>query len=796
MAGQTINISVLADTSKFRRSMASLGRETGMSKLASTAKRTGAALLSLAKTASIAGAAAGVTLGKKAIDAAGDLEQSIGAIDTVFGKNAGQMHTWAAGAATSVGLTRNEFNELGTLIGTQLKNGGTAMDQLAPKTNSLIKLGADLSSMFGGTTREAVEALSSALKGERDPIERYGVSLNQAAIDAEAARLGFHKVGGTISAEANQAATLSLIMKQTADAHGNFARETNTLQHQQQVLKARLGNLAAELGMRLLPVATKVTAWASNQVGPAMAIATRAIGKIAPALRIAGQAWSAIMAGMQGKTPTVNLGPWTSRLAAAGAAMRTAWDASLSTLSRVAGFITGSLIPALSATISWLNRHRTAVAAVAAPFLTLAAAAKTYTATLALVKTAQAGYAAVTATVKAIQQAYVYGTYGQITAERGLLATQAGLLGALRTRIVLMGQDIAAGARVIASNTAQAASWVAQKTVMLAHVAVAGVVRAGQLAMAGAQWALNAAMSANPIGLVVIALAALGAGLVIAWKKSATFRAVVTGAWNAVKAAASAMGRAIMAVMRSVVAVLTSVIGAVKRWASNLTGSFGRAWTSARNATSRGISLVVSAIRRLPGRAASGLASLGSRIGAAFSRAWTAARNATSRGTSSLVSYVRSLPGRIVAGMGSIGSRTASIGRNIISGMVSGVRNSAGRLVSAARNAVGGAITAAKNKLGIHSPSRVFRTIGVQTVQGMVLGLQDRTNDLTRAATSIAETVTTNATPDAVDLSFSPSGHGAGSITVNVQCLDPTPAVGRIIVQAIRDAQRRGVAIA
>ncbi|XSS46005.1 hypothetical protein ACQBAU_16340 [Propionibacteriaceae bacterium Y2011] len=122
-------------------------------------------------------------------------------------------------------MTKNEFNELGAVIGAQLKNGGTAMDELGPKTNDLITLGADLSSMFGGTTREAVEALSSALKGERDPIERYGVSLNQAKIDAEAAALGFKKVGGQLSTEAQQAATVSLIMKQTADAQGNFNKE-------------------------------------------------------------------------------------------------------------------------------------------------------------------------------------------------------------------------------------------------------------------------------------------------------------------------------------------------------------------------------------------------------------------------------------------------------------------------------------------------------------------------------------------------------------------------------------------
>jgi phage-related protein len=60
-------------------------------------------------------------------------------------------------------------------------------------------------------------------------------------------------------------------------------------------------------------------------------------------------------------------------------------------------------------------------------------------------------------------------------------------------------------------------------------------------AQAAAQWLLNAAMSANPIGLVVIAIAALTAAFVIAWKNSETFRNIVTGAMDAVKGAAMAV---------------------------------------------------------------------------------------------------------------------------------------------------------------------------------------------------------------------------------------------------------------
>jgi hypothetical protein len=56
-----------------------------------------------------------------------------------------------------------------------------------------------------------------------------------------------------------------------------------------------------------------------------------------------------------------------------------------------------------------------------------------------------------------------------------------------------------------------------------------------------AQWLLNAALDANPIGLVIIAIAALAAGLVIAYKKSETFRDIVDAAFAIVKRGVQAL---------------------------------------------------------------------------------------------------------------------------------------------------------------------------------------------------------------------------------------------------------------
>lgn len=60
-----------------------------------------------------------------------------------------------------------------------------------------------------------------------------------------------------------------------------------------------------------------------------------------------------------------------------------------------------------------------------------------------------------------------------------------------------------------------------------------------------AQWLLNAAMSANPIALVVIAIAALVAAFVVLWNKSEAFRNFWINLWDNVKAVASTAWEAI-----------------------------------------------------------------------------------------------------------------------------------------------------------------------------------------------------------------------------------------------------------
>ena len=273
--------------------------------------------------APLAAAAAGIAIGKffaDAVKGASDLEQSVGAVDAVFKNQAASIKASASAAAMNLGLTRSEYNDLAATLGSLLKNKG--IKDFTGQTQSLINVGADLAAQFGGTTKEAVDALGSALRGETDPIERYGVSMNDAAIKAEAMRMGlvgtsvdagkvaaaqiraelaqrkYNEAVRTYGADSDQAkkaqaslisaqgalakatagtkveltdqqkaqAALSLISRQTADAQGAAAREQDTYAGRMARLTASWGDFKATVGGPVIAVLATLMGWMTSTV--------------------------------------------------------------------------------------------------------------------------------------------------------------------------------------------------------------------------------------------------------------------------------------------------------------------------------------------------------------------------------------------------------------------------------------------------------------------------------------------------------------------------------------------------
>lgn len=110
----------------------------------------------------------------------------------------------------------------------------------------------------------------------------------------------------------------------------------------------------------------------------------------------------------------------------------------------------------------------------------------------------------------------------------------ADLAGAAEALWSSVGKVVVQLGKKVAAMAADAAATIASTAATVAHTVATVAADLATKAWAAAQWLLNAALAANPIGLVVIAIVALVAAIVLAWQHSETFRDVVTGAFNAV----------------------------------------------------------------------------------------------------------------------------------------------------------------------------------------------------------------------------------------------------------------------
>lgn len=188
------------------------------------------------------------------IDAAADLGESINAVDVVFGNGAQTIHDYGKTAATAVGLAQNEFNSLATNTGALLTNFGFAQQAAANESINLTERAADMASVFNTDVGDALFAVQAALRGESEPIRRFGVSLDVASVKAKAVEMGLAATTAEVDKHAQAQAAIALIYEQTNAVAGDFANTSGSLANQQRIMAAELENAKAEMGQALLPV--------------------------------------------------------------------------------------------------------------------------------------------------------------------------------------------------------------------------------------------------------------------------------------------------------------------------------------------------------------------------------------------------------------------------------------------------------------------------------------------------------------------------------------------------------------
>lgn len=190
----------------------------------------------------------------------------------------------------------------------------------------------------------------------------------------------------------------------------------------------------------------------------------------------------------------------------------------------------------------------------------------------------------------------------------------------------------------------------------------------------------------------------------------------------------------------------TNIPNLIKGFGTSATGLIKGMWNSIKGFFSGGITSCINFIKNLFTNASSNFGMLKTLGANTFQALWSVAKTMMSNLLSAVRSSISQVPSTIrnfmTQAVGVIKSiNLVTIGKQMIQGLINGIKSMAGSVVGSIKNVVGGAISAAKSALGIKSPSRVFKQIGDDTGQGLVLGLEGKESNVIKASKKLANGV-------------------------------------------------------
>lgn len=237
-----------------------------------------------ATLAAIAAVVAVVAVGIASAFKAAAIKESIGAVDAIFKESGQSVKQFAEDVSASMGRSTKSVLDSAVQIGAILKSQGFSEAEAAANSINLLGTAMELAAQRGTSTEQALNAVTAAIRGESDPIERLGISINEALVEKTIqGDANLRKLAQSNELAAKATARLLLIQQQSTDAMGTIARESGNLTQQMEKLRGQISQLFASLGSGFEPLVTAFVRLANavmQTFGGAMPTAAKGIEAI------------------------------------------------------------------------------------------------------------------------------------------------------------------------------------------------------------------------------------------------------------------------------------------------------------------------------------------------------------------------------------------------------------------------------------------------------------------------------------------------------------------------------------
>ncbi len=256
-----IVISIGADTKDAITGIAKVN--TALGKSATKMDKFSAGIKKATLPATAALGALGVAATRAAFKAS-DLEETMNKVDAVFGDANQSIKDFAKTAPDALGQTEQQALDAATTFGVFGKAANLSGQDLTGFSEQLTVLSSDLASFYNEDPAAVIEALGAGLRGEAEPLRRYGVLLDDATLKAKAFEMGIYEGTGTLTQQQKVLAAQQVILAQTTDAQGDFLKTADGAANQLRIFKANAEQLQTEMGAALLPTLKSTVTAMSN----------------------------------------------------------------------------------------------------------------------------------------------------------------------------------------------------------------------------------------------------------------------------------------------------------------------------------------------------------------------------------------------------------------------------------------------------------------------------------------------------------------------------------------------------
>lgn len=346
-----------------------------------------------------------------------------------------------------------------------------------------------------------------------------------------------------------------------------------------------------------------------------------------------------------------------------------------------------------------------------------------------------------------------------------------------------LGENETAAAVLQAVVTALAAAFGVLATALLISNLISMVQKAFAL--------LNTTMLANPIVLVVAAIAGLVAAFVTLWNKSEEFRNFWINLWDNITSALGTAKDAIVSAFKTVMEFFTVTIPNAfnqtidffkNNWQTILAfiinpfaGVITLLWEKSETFRSI-VNTIVSFFKELPGKISSAISSVPGKIADWGSKLKTKASDAGQKVITGITSKLKT-----------IASKVKSIGGDVVKGLWNGVNNKVSWLKSKISGFVGDVTSWLKKFFKISSPSKLMRDeIGRYLPEGIAVGIKENAFKAINAVSDLSGQILGAADISGLNVpQLSGSAAGAGGVINNItfnQTNNSPTALSRVAV--------------